>query len=151
MASSGSVKQLYIAIAHLVYVETQMARDRCLPFDESDDTELLAQADRVVEFAKDVRLQSPSVLNQGKVHEAKNKVSKAQIYFYEINNSNQTGLSKNDVFSAVIEVIAALADLLSDMRGEHTPSLTELEALHDEVGNKDMSGSAAIGVDKLLH
>lgn len=152
MATPGSVKQLYIAAAHLIYVETQMARDLLRPFNATDSTELLAQADRVVEFGRDLRQYDPALFDEAKLHEAKNKVSKAQLYFYEINNSHHADLNKDDVFNAVIEVIAALADVLSDvMPGRSARSLFELEGIHDENGNKDVSGSAAAGVDKLLH
>jgi hypothetical protein len=130
VASPSSVKQLYIAVAHLVYVETQMARDQFMPFDKVDDKELGAQAQRIADFAKDLRLQDPFSLVQAKVEDAKNKVSKAQIYFYDINNSTHTTLNKNEVFNSVIEVIAALADILSDVymgqTTHQTPNLSTL-------------------------
>ena len=152
MATPGSVKQLYIALAHLIYVETQMARDLLRPFKVSDEAELLAQADRVVELGKELRQQNPAALNEDKLHDAKNKVSRAQLYFYEINNSQQSDLSRDDVFNAVFEVIAALADVLGDAPlGHASHPLIKLEGMHDEAGNKDVSGAAAIGVDKLLH
>lgn len=130
MASPSSVKQLYIAVAHLIYVETQMARDQFLPFEKEDDKELGAQAQRIADFAKDLRLQDPFSLVQTKVDDAKNKVSKAQIYFYDINNSAHTTLTKNEVFNAVIEVITALADILSDVyvgqAAQQNPKLSSL-------------------------
>jgi hypothetical protein len=130
VASPSSVKQLYIAIAHLVYVETQLARDQFMPFEKMDDKELGAQAQRIADFAKDLRLQDPFALVQSKIDDAKNKVSKAQVYFYDINNSAHTTLTKDDVFNAVIDVIAALADILSDVyqrqASHHTPTLSSL-------------------------
>ncbi|HEY7986597.1 MAG TPA: hypothetical protein VIE17_06720 [Methylophilaceae bacterium] len=130
MASPSSVKQLYIAAAHLVYVETQMARDQFMPFEKTDDRELGAQAQRIADFAKDLRLQDPFSFVQAKVDDAKDKISKAQIYFYEINNANQTTLTKDDVFNAVIDVISALADVLSDVylgqASHHMPTLSSL-------------------------
>jgi hypothetical protein len=130
VASPSSVKQLYIAAAHLVYVETQMARDQFMPFEKTDDRELGAQAQRIADFAKDLRLQDPFSFVQAKVDDAKDKISKAQIYFYEINNANQTTLTKDDVFNAVIDVISALADVLSDVylgqASHHMPTLSSL-------------------------
>jgi hypothetical protein len=113
MASPESVKQLYISIANLVYVETQLAKNQQFPFDASDDVELGAQADRIVDFGKDLRQANPIALNQAKVDDARRKVKHAQAIFDEIIDANKTAGSKHDVFTAVIDVIAALADVLN--------------------------------------
>jgi hypothetical protein len=130
VASPSSVKQLYIATAHLVYVETQMAREQFIPFEKSDSKELGAQAQRIADFAKDLRLQDPFTLVQAKVDDAKDKVSKAQVYFYEVNNSNLSGLTKEDVFNAVMDVVLSMADVLSDaylgQAAHHMPTLSSV-------------------------
>ncbi len=58
-----------------------MARDQFMPFEKEDDKELGAQAQKIADFAKDLRLQDPFSLVQTKIVKLKTRFQKRRYIF----------------------------------------------------------------------
>lgn len=112
MASLTTARNLYTDTCKLAYAETDAARKPRSPMAIADRTELLTQASRVADTARELREVDPKSIPASKLNAAVEAVSGAESMFLSIYHSQTTTLTKDDVIQATEAAIQAVQGCL---------------------------------------